>query len=790
MALKSYLCPFEEFRLDRRGGGLFRRDDSGVFTPTIGSRGLDILGVLIARAGEVVSEDEIIAAVWPGTIVEDSNLTVQISALRRVLDRGRPQGSCIQTIPGRGYRFVGAVAQPTAEVQPPPSPQNDAPLAVASLATEAGAQRSFSRPLLGAALPIRRLAAILALDVAGYSRLMAIDEEGTHERLKAHHRQLVEPKIREHRGRIVKTTGDGMLIEFPSVVDAVRCAAAIQRGMIDREPQLPGQRRIKFRIGINLGDVIAEGGDIFGDGVNVAARLEALAEPGGICVSGVVDEQIRDKLPFLLDDLGEQSVKNIARPVRVYALRPEAIVELPTSSVPIVAPRRRHLVGVSIAAATAAMLAFAVSAWWLWPMAKSWWPAETAPATSISKPLVAPRLSIVVLPFTNLSNDPDQQYFADGITEDITTDLSRIANMFVISRNTAFTYRTKPADTKQIGRDLGVRYLLEGSVQRSGSQVRVSAQLIDAATDAHLWADRFDRDTRDLFSAQNEITHRLANTLGIELITAEAARPTDNPDALDYILRGRAAGLKPWTRSSYDEAVRMYELALELDPHSTEAQSLLAVVLTSRVLGGVANSPTTDIARAEALAGQALAASPRSALAHFAKGQVLRVQRRWEQAIPLYETAIALNRNFAAAFFALGLCKLLTGSIEETIPLEEQAIRLSPSDPQLGIWYQQIGRVHLLQSRMGDAILWFEKARSANPALPFMRAELASAYALNGDTERATAELAEARRLSVDDRYTSMARLRASGSWGVPKVRALWESTYFAGLRKAGMPEE
>ena len=283
---------FEEFRLDRRGGGLFRRDDSGVFTPvTIGSRGLDILGVLIARAGEVVSKDEIIAAVWPGTIVEDSNLTVQISALRRVLDRGRPQGSCIQTIPGRGYRFVGAVAQPTAELQLPPSPQNDAPLAVAPLATEAGAQRSFSRPLLGAALPIRRLAAILALDVAGYSRLMGIDEEGTHERLKAHHRQLVEPKIREHRGRIVKTTGDGMLVEFPSVVDAVRCAAAIQRGMIDREPQLPGQRSIKFRIGINLGDVIAEGGDIFGDGVNVAARLEALAEPGGICVSGVVDEQ-------------------------------------------------------------------------------------------------------------------------------------------------------------------------------------------------------------------------------------------------------------------------------------------------------------------------------------------------------------------------------------------------------------------------------------------------------------------------------------------------------------------
>src|SRR5215510_12364812 len=297
---------------------------------------------------------------------------------------------------------------------------------------------------------VRRLAAILAADVAGYSRLMGADEEGTHERLKAHRRELIDPKIGEHSGRIVKTTGDGMPVEFPSVVDAVRCAAELQRAMIDREVGMAEDRRIRFRIGINLGDVIVEDNDIFGDGVNVAARLEALAEPGGICISRTVRDHIRDKLAYAFENLGEQSVKNIARPVRVYALRPDAIAELPTPSLPSAPP--------------------------------------------ISQPVVVPRLSIVVLPFANLSHDPDQQYFADGITEDLTTDLSRIADMFVISRNTAFTYQGKRVDTKQIGRELGVRYALEGSVRRSGNQIRINAQLIDSETDAHLWAERFDYD--------------------------------------------------------------------------------------------------------------------------------------------------------------------------------------------------------------------------------------------------------------------------------------------------------
>jgi len=320
----------------------------------------------------------------------------------------------------------------------------------------------------------RRLAAILAADVAGYSRLMGADEEGTHERLKAHLRELVEPKIAEHRGRIVKNTGDGLLAEYPSVVDAVRCAVEIQRGMVDREPDVPEERRIRFRIGVNLGDVIVEEHDIFGDVVNVAARLEGLAEPGGICISRMVRDQIRDKLPYpSFQDLGDRSVKNIARPVRVFALRPETVADPLEPGAPAAPP--------------------------------------------ISQP-VAPRLSIVVLPFANLSNDPEQQYFADGITEDVTTDLSTLANMFVISRDTAFTYRHKAIDTKQIGRELGVRYVLEGSVRRSGNQLRVSVQLIDAATDAHLWTERFDRDTGDL-QVHRQCARRRADRCG--------GRPTD-----------------------------------------------------------------------------------------------------------------------------------------------------------------------------------------------------------------------------------------------------------------------
>jgi TolB-like protein/class 3 adenylate cyclase len=591
----------------------------------------------------------------------------------------------------------------------------------------------------------RRLAAILAADVAGYSRLMGADEEGTHARLKAHLADLVYPKIEEHRGRVVKNTGDGFLAEFASVVDAVRFAAEVQESMAEREPEVPDNRHIRFRIGINIGDVIAEEHDIFGDGVNVAARLEALAEPGGICVSRVVRDQVRDRLDIAFGDLGEQSVKNIARPVRVFALRRGGMADVP-------APRS---------------------------------------STSTSTPPVAtPRLSIVVLPFANLSNDPDQEYFADAITEDLTTDLSRLADMVVISRNTAFTYQGKRVNTKQVGRELGVRYVLEGSIRRSGNQVRVTAQLIDAESDAHIWADRFDGDAADLFALQDEITSRIAVALNLELVHAEAARPTEHPDALDYILLGRAASDNSPSRDKYAASISLFERSLALDPRSVEAQSYLAIQLTGRVLDNMSDTVPTDIQRAEVLAGQALVTSPRSPLAHFAKGQVLRVQRRPEEAASEYEAVLGLNRNWVSALSAFSWCKLFTGPIEQVIPLLERAIRLSPRDPLRGNWYLRIGQAHFLQSRLDEAVLWLEKARSTNPGLATVHANLASIHALRDETERSAVELAEARRLSADDRYRNIARLTDVAYFGPPKARALFDATYFAGLRKAGMPEE
>jgi TolB-like protein/class 3 adenylate cyclase/Flp pilus assembly protein TadD len=592
----------------------------------------------------------------------------------------------------------------------------------------------------------RRLAAILAADVAGYSRLIGADEGGTLQALKTIRAGLIDPKIVAHNGRLVKTTGDGLLVEFSSLVDALWCATEVQTGMAQWNAGPPADKRIDFRIGINMGDIVVEDGDIFGDGVNVAARLEALAEPGGICVSARVQEDAAGKLDLAFEDMGEQQLKNIARPVRVYAWRSEGIADSPTAS-------------------------------------------ATSPVSR--SPPVAPRLSIVVLPFANLSNDPDQQYFADGVSEDVTTDLSRLPGMLVISRNTAFTYQGKRVDTKQIGRELCVRYVLEGSVRRLANQIRVNAQLIDAENDTHLWAERFNGDTSDLFALQDEITTRIAVALNLQLVGAEAARATEHPDALDYILQARAALLKPPTREICSEQISFYERALALDPDSVEAQSGMASALASRVLAHMTDTVEADVLRAENLATRALAASPNSPLPHFAKGQLLRAQRRFAEAIPEYETVLALDRNSVFSFFALGVCKLFTGSIEETIPLIEQAIRLSPRDPTIGVWYSLIGMVYLLQSRTDEAVIWLEKARNANPALPFVHALLASAYGLNGETERAAAELAEARRLQGKGSRSSIAGARRSiGSWGVPKIRALVESTYIAGLRKAGMPEE
>jgi adenylate cyclase len=410
---------------------------------------------------------------------------------------------------------------------------------------------------------------------------------------------------------------------------------------------------------------------------------------------------------------------------------------------------------------------------------------------AVIKPLVAPRLSIVVLPFANLTDDQHQQYFADGITDDLTTDLSRISDIFVIARNTAFTYKGKSVDVTRIGRELGVRYVLEGSIRRSAETVRVNAQLVDAQTGAHLWAERFDRDLGNLLDLQNEITGRIARALQSQLVIAEARRSVDRPDAEDYILRGRAALTKPISRENYAEAETSFEHALALDPAATEAQIGLARVLVARALDQMSNSNDADIKRAEDLIAHLLTIVPNNPWVHHIKAQTLRARFRYEEAILEYEAVIALDRNFADAYAYLAWCKLVTGSLDEVISLEERAIRLSPRDPIIASWYYDLGVLHLLQSRTSEAIAWFEKARITDSGYTFVHRWLAAAYGLAGNTSRASEELAEARRVSSVN--SSIARLNSAPSqqWlQGPKIRPLAEATYFVGLRKAGMPEE
>jgi adenylate cyclase len=504
----------------------------------------------------------------------------------------------------------------------------------------------------------RRLAAILAADVAGYSRLMGADEEGTHERLRARFGEVVEPKIKEHRGRIVKNTGDGMLVEFASVVDPVRCAVTIQREMAERNAAVPEAQRIELRVGINLGDVIAEAGDIFGDGVNVAARLEGLVEPGGICVSRVVRDQVRDKLDIAFEDMGEQQVKNIARPVRAYRVGVGAVaIEKPTV-------------------------------------------LSTQPLPLPDKP------SIAVLPFQNMSGDPEQEYFADGMVEEIITALSRIRWLFVIARNSTFTYKGQAVDVKQVGRELGVRYGLEGSVRKSGGRVRITAQLIDATNGVHLWADRFDGSLEEVFELQDKVA---VSGAGIEpaLRQAEIGRawrkPPESLDAYDLYLRA-VATYYPVTRDRVFEAVSLLRRAIAIDPHYGLALSWAAICHLALVRDGWAEDPETTRREACDLARQAIEAADgdptvfanaANTLAYF--GEDIGAM------IALVDRALALNPSFARGWYLSGLLRLWSGDDPDlAIERVETGLRLSPRE-QLGQPLSSIGMAHFLKRRFGEA---------------------------------------------------------------------------------------
>jgi adenylate cyclase len=614
------------------------------------------------------------------------------------------------------------------------------------------------------------------------------DEEGTIARLSSHRRILIDPKIKQHHGRIVKTTGDGMLIEFASAVDAVRCAAEIQRAMVDRNASVPEEKRITLRTGINVGDIIVEGDDILGDGVNVAARLEALAQPGGVCISGTVYDYIRDKLPLPFTDQGEQTVKNIARPVRVYGLSAEAVASLPETPTSVDAlspPERRwgsirragQALAVVVAvflAAGAALLAFKL--------------------TQAPQPLATtPRFSIVVLPFANLSGDPTQNYLADVITEELTTSLSRIARSFVIARSTAFTYKGKPVDVKQVGKELGVRYVLEGSEQHGSNRVRVSAQLIDAGTGAHLWADQFDTDRAELLQMQDEIVTRLARALQTQLVEVDAARVArthpGNLDAEDLAMRCEAnlyssrPGSNEW-EGAYD----LCERALQIDERNVRALVNLSFKFVDRVIEVRSTDRPGDIRRADELVSRALAIDPKAYVAHFAKAEVLLGQRRFEEAIGEAELALALNPSFVNAYSALSTANSFLGRPEKAIDYADKAMRLSPRDPLLFAFYLEKGFASSLLHRDDQAIEWLQRAVAAAPDWPLPQAMLAAALAVTGHETAAHEMLTRYLSLSATT-ATTIAQWKAQMPSDNPTFLAYAERLT-EGLRKAGLPEE
>ena len=484
----------------------------------------------------------------------------------------------------------------------------------------------------------RKLAAILVADVVGYSRLAGSDEDRILARLRALRSDLIDPIIAVHNGRVVKRTGDGAIVEFRSVVDAVRCAIEVQTGMVERNAGLPPERRIEFRMGIHLGDVVEENdGDLMGDGVNIAARLEGIAKPGSICLSDDAYRQVKSRLDLAVSDMGLTQLKNIAEPVRVYSLE----VGKPTQAKPVepMKPlmRKKGPTFAPIIAGVVVLIAIAALGAWYLRAGQKLAVVENTPAD----------LSIVVLPFTNLSGDPSQDYFADGITENLTTDLSRIRNSFVISRNTAFTFKGKNIDSKEISKELGVRYVLEGSVQREQNHVRVNAQLIDGETGAHLWADRFEENLADVFKLQDQVVTRLADTLGYELVKAEAQRSTHstNPDAIDLTMRGWAALWQPATKESTTSARDYFERAIKLDPQNAEAMVGLAYARGRATIYGWSTAAEDKPAAQMELLTKATAINPGYVLAYYVKSTLLWLAKEYPEALAAAETVVALDPN-------------------------------------------------------------------------------------------------------------------------------------------------
>jgi adenylate cyclase len=574
----------------------------------------------------------------------------------------------------------------------------------------------------------RRLAAILAADVAGYSRLMGVDEEGTLARLTASRREIFDPAIARNRGRIVKTTGDGLLAEFASVVDAVRCAAEVQSAMSERNADSRDAERIDFRIGINVGDIVEQEGDIFGDGVNIAARLESIAEPGGICVSSRVHEDAAGKTDYVFEDFGEQALKNIARPVRAYRMHP-----------------------------------------------------KTTAAAALS-PGLPDKPSIAVLPFVNMSADPDQEYFADGISEDIITGLSKLRWFFVIARNSTFAYKGKAPDVRQVARDLGVRYVLEGSVRKAGDRLRVSGQLIDATTGGHVWAEKYDRPVADIFAVQDEITASVVAAIEPQLYAAETLRfqskPTESLDAWGCVIRAMPY-IWTWESQGDDTGLKLLLRAIEIDPNYARAHSLLAFIRGSRLnLGGP--DQESGIVTAQATARRAIELDVEDPWAHLATAYIHMMSRHFAPSAEEFGEALTRNPNFALAHLFLGSAYAYAGMIDDAFRHLEIATRLSPRDYTQAANLSIAGLCNLISGRFADAVTCERRAVQLKPRYGSAWRTLAAAAGLAGDSDLAARALAEARRMQPSltlewiEKYYMMVR---------PEDRA----RYIEGLRLAGL---
>jgi TolB-like protein/class 3 adenylate cyclase/Flp pilus assembly protein TadD len=587
----------------------------------------------------------------------------------------------------------------------------------------------------------RKLAAILVMDIVGFSRLAGADEDRILARLRTLRSDLIEPTISVHRGRVVKRTGDGAIVEFRSVVDAVRCAIELQHGLSERNAGLPTERRIEFRVGIHLGDVVEESdGDLMGDGVNIAARLEGIAKPGAICLSEDAYRQVKGRLDLMVSDLGQTELKNIAEPIRVYSLE----------------------VG---------------------PAAQ----VNPAPTAAVAEKPAPPRLSIVVLPFTSLGVDAEHELFVDGVTENLTTELSRINNAFVVARNTAFTYKGKPVDAKQIGRDLNVRYILEGSIQRGGSRMRVNVQLIDAITGNHLWADRFDKPMADLFDMQDEIVSQLANQLRPELIAAEAKRAEHeaDPDSMDLYFQG-VQWFNKGGINNIETARGYFERAVALDP--TNIDALVGAARADVLIGAIF---TTDhraerLAAAEALLIKGISIAPRNYWAHLWLGFIQIQTNRASRAIGELERALTLNRNLGAAHAWIGQAKITMGRAEEAEAHLNEAFRLSPNDAVTFIWTHIRGLAKLHLGADEEAVALFRRSVDASRNYPLNHFYMAAALAHLGRLDEARAEVKAG--LALAPNY-SIARFLSVAESDNPTYLAQRERI-LEGLRHAGVPEK